>query len=137
MQEIILANTRFFPPWRRDVWMCSSGKTLETLLKTLFHGIDLFLTFYLCILAFLFYFTLVLYPYSYFNSAVLMLGPFDIIGGLIKALVFGFLIGLISCYHGLRTKAGAKGVGESTTLAVVTNLIVIFVVNYFLSLMLF
>ena len=27
-------------------------------------------------------------PYSYFNSAILMLGPFDIIGGLIKALIF-------------------------------------------------
>ena len=62
---------------------------------------------------------------------------FDIIGGLIKALIFGFLIGIISCYQGLNTKAGAKGVGESTTLAVVTSMISIFVSNYFLSLILF
>ncbi len=76
-------------------------------------------------------------PYAYINSAVLMLSPFDVIGGLIKALCFGFLIGIISCYHGLKTKSGAKGVGESTTLAVVQTLICIFVLNYFLSFVLF
>jgi len=75
--------------------------------------------------------------HAYFHSASLMLSSFDIIGGLIKAVIFGFLIGLISCYRGLNTKGGAKGVGDSTTIAVVHSLMSIFVVNYFLSLVLF
>ena len=76
-------------------------------------------------------------PNAYFSSAINMLEPFDIIGGLIKALVFGFLIGVIGCYQGLNTKAGAKGVGISTTHAVVKTIISIFVVNYFLSYLFF
>ncbi|MBI59619.1 hypothetical protein CL657_00200 [bacterium] len=76
-------------------------------------------------------------PNAYFNSALTMLDSFDIIGGLIKALVFGFLIGLISCFEGLNTKAGAKGVGISTTRAVVSTIISIFIVNFFLSYVLF
>ncbi|RAP29886.1 ABC transporter permease [Candidatus Marinamargulisbacteria bacterium SCGC AG-343-D04] len=76
-------------------------------------------------------------PYAYFKSATIMLSHFDIIGGLIKAIVFGFLIGLISCYKGLNAKSGAKGVGKATTQAVVTNLICIFISNYFLSFILF
>ncbi|MBH38091.1 hypothetical protein CL658_03565 [bacterium] len=76
-------------------------------------------------------------PNAYFNSAITMLQPFDIVGGLIKALVFGFLIGLIACYQGLNAKAGAKGVGISTTRAVVNTIIAIFIVNFFLSYVLF
>tara|TARA_B100000427_G_scaffold6109_1_gene5718 strand:+ start:3309 stop:4070 length:762 start_codon:yes stop_codon:yes gene_type:complete len=76
-------------------------------------------------------------PNAYFNSALTMLDSFDIIGGLIKALVFGFLIGIISCFEGLNTKAGAKGVGISTTRAVVSTIISIFIVNFFLSYVLF
>jgi phospholipid/cholesterol/gamma-HCH transport system permease protein len=72
-------------------------------------------------------------PYLYFDSASNMLRVADIMGGLVKAVFFGFLISLISSYMGLRTKAGAKGVGEMTTRAVVISLVVIFVVNYFLS----
>ena len=76
-------------------------------------------------------------PNAYFNSAIIMLEPFDIVGGLLKAIIFGFLIGLISCYHGLNTKSGSKGVGQSTTKAVVQTIISIFIVNYFLSFMLY
>lgn len=72
-------------------------------------------------------------PNAYFNSAIIMLEPFDIVGGLIKALIFGFVIGLISCFHGLNTQSGSKGVGKSTTKAVVQTIICIFILNYFLS----
>jgi len=76
-------------------------------------------------------------PYAYFYSAQTMLMPFDILGGLIKAVVFGFVIGLVSCDQGLRTTNGAKGVGQSTMKAVVVSMILVFILNYFMSLILF
>ncbi len=76
-------------------------------------------------------------PYSYFQSADTMLNAFDIVSGLIKAFFFGLVISLIGCYTGLNAKAGAKGVGLTTTHAVVVSLIVIFILNYFLSVILF
>ena len=72
-------------------------------------------------------------PYAYFDAAQKMLYPLDIYGGLFKAVLFGLAISLISCYVGLNAKAGAKGVGEVTTKAVVFSLIAIFILNYFLS----
>ena len=44
----------------------------------------------------------------------------DIIGGMVKPLVFAFLMGVIACHKGLRTEGGTAGVGLSTTSAVVT-----------------
>ncbi len=76
-------------------------------------------------------------PASYFDSADSMLRTFDITGGIIKSLVFGFCIGIIGCYMGLSTTSGAKGVGEYTTKAVVYSLITIFIVNYLLSVAIF
>ena len=75
--------------------------------------------------------------YAYFNSAENMLNLADIYGGLIKAVFFGFVVSIISCYMGLSTYGGAKGVGVNTTRAVVISLIVIFILNYFLSLVIF
>lgn len=72
-------------------------------------------------------------PNTYFESAQTMLHIQDISGGLMKGLFFGFCIALISAYMGLSARSGAKGVGEVTTKAVVVSLIVIFVLNYFLS----
>jgi phospholipid/cholesterol/gamma-HCH transport system permease protein len=76
-------------------------------------------------------------PYSYFSSAEMMLGTLDIYGGLIKAFFFGLVVSLISSYIGLKTHGGAKGVGEATTKAVVISLIAVFVLNYFLSLVIY
>jgi len=44
----------------------------------------------------------------------------DIITGVLKSLMFGFLIATIACYRGLTVKGGAAGVGTSTTSSVVT-----------------
>lgn len=76
-------------------------------------------------------------PFSYFDSADSMLKTIDITGGILKSVVFGFCIGIIGCYMGLSTTAGAKGVGEHTTKAVVYSLITIFIVNYLLSVAIF
>lgn len=57
----------------------------------------------------------------------------DLINTMIKAGIFGGLVAVIGCSWGLTTDGGAKGVGESTTAAVVTALLSIFVFNFFLS----
>ncbi len=77
-------------------------------------------------------------PQSIFvNSARNFLEYWDIISAMIKAVVFGGLIAVIGCSWGLTTTGGAKGVGQSTTTAVVTALLAIFIANFFLSWLMF
>jgi phospholipid/cholesterol/gamma-HCH transport system permease protein len=62
--------------------------------------------------------------------------PEDAVTGLIKAVVYGAMIGLISCYKGMRCREGAQGVGRATTEAVVYSSITILISNFFLTLFL-
>ncbi len=57
----------------------------------------------------------------------------DIVGGLIKALIFGSIIAVVSCRQGFSTTNGAEGVGRSTTNAVVYSFMSILVSDYFLT----
>ena len=57
----------------------------------------------------------------------------DVVTGLIKAAVFGFIITLMGCYHGFNSRGGAQGVGRATTYAVVNSAILIFASNYVLT----
>ena len=57
----------------------------------------------------------------------------DIVGGVIKPLFFGLIIGSISCYKGLSTTEGTVGVGRSTTSAVVISSITVIIFDFFLS----
>lgn len=57
----------------------------------------------------------------------------DVMSGLVKAAVFGFIVTLMGCYHGFHSQRGAQGVGIATTNAVVTASILILVFNYFLT----
>jgi phospholipid/cholesterol/gamma-HCH transport system permease protein len=57
----------------------------------------------------------------------------EIIGGLIKPTVFGFIIAIIGCYKGLSTVGGTVGVGRSTTQSVVIASILIIAVDFLLS----
>jgi phospholipid/cholesterol/gamma-HCH transport system permease protein len=61
----------------------------------------------------------------------------DLCSASIKAVVFGGLIAVIGTSWGLTTTGGAKGVGQSTTTAVVTALMAIFIINFFLSWLMF
>jgi phospholipid/cholesterol/gamma-HCH transport system permease protein len=76
-------------------------------------------------------------PYSFIYSIQTLVQPWDIISTVIKAVVFGGVIAVIGCNWGLTTTGGAKGVGQSTTAAVVTSLIGIFAANVILSWVLF
>jgi phospholipid/cholesterol/gamma-HCH transport system permease protein len=61
----------------------------------------------------------------------------DIVSGLLKAVVFGGIIGLMGCYNGFRTFGGAQGVGKATMHAVVSSCILVLITNYFLATVLF
>lgn len=73
----------------------------------------------------------------FIDSAHKFLDIWDICTAIIKAFCFGALIAVIGCSWGLTTTGGAKGVGQSTTTAVVTALLAIFIVNFFLSWVMF
>lgn len=76
-------------------------------------------------------------PVQYMETAQQLVKLWDIYGGLLKTFIFGMVISIIACYKGLNAKGGAKGVGEATTSSVVTSLISLFILNYFLSILFF
>jgi phospholipid/cholesterol/gamma-HCH transport system permease protein len=57
----------------------------------------------------------------------------DVVSGLAKAAVFGFLVALMGCYHGYNSKGGAQGVGSATTAAVVSASVLILAFDYVLT----
>jgi phospholipid/cholesterol/gamma-HCH transport system permease protein len=73
----------------------------------------------------------------FLDSARTFLTIWDIFSCPLKGLVFGALIAIIGCNCGLTTTGGAKGVGQSTTTAVVSSILAIIVVDFFLSWVMF
>lgn len=61
----------------------------------------------------------------YFEMASALLGPRDLLSGLLKALVFAVIICTVSCYEGFGTEGGAAGVGRATTRSVVSSFLLI------------
>src|ERR671912_2757284 len=57
----------------------------------------------------------------------------DLIGGIVKPIVFSLIIGAIACRQGLNTEGGTVGVGRSTTRAVVNASIIVIIADYFLA----
>lgn len=72
-------------------------------------------------------------PVSFLSQSWDALEPIDVISGLVKASVFGFLVTIMGCYHGYNSDRGASGVGAATTYAVVTASILILISNYILT----
>ncbi len=70
---------------------------------------------------------------AYVNNTVDFLEPWDVSSGLIKAAVFGFIVALMGCYHGMNSGRGAQGVGKATTNAVVSASILILAANFALT----
>lgn len=69
---------------------------------------------------------------SYY-TVLLWLTPEDLFSGLAKTFVFGIIIAMVGCYHGLNTSGGAEGVGKATTKAVVAGSVLILISDYFLT----
>lgn len=74
---------------------------------------------------------------SYLINSFKYLESIDVISGLVKAEVFGFIISIISCYSGYSSDKGAKGVGTATTSAVVISSVLILFSNYLLTALFF
>ncbi len=72
-------------------------------------------------------------PVTYVNQSINNTEVTDIWYGLTKALVFGAVVGLIGCYKGFNTQGGAEGVGKATTGAVVVSCMLILILDYLLS----
>lgn len=69
------------------------------------------------------------YQQSLFYTIVIA----DILDGLVKASLFGIVFVSVACFQGLRTTGGTEGVGQTTTRAVVTGSILVFVTNFFIT----
>ncbi len=63
----------------------------------------------------------------YYHDIIDFIRSEDIAHGLIKCVVFGIIIALISCYKGFTTEGGAEGVGKATTQSVVISMVLILV----------
>lgn len=72
-------------------------------------------------------------PSVYIESAKVGVSTSDILGGIIKPIVFGMIIALVACYKGLNTTGGTAGVGRSTTNAVVMASVNVIIADFFLS----
>jgi phospholipid/cholesterol/gamma-HCH transport system permease protein len=70
---------------------------------------------------------------QYFHTAYQTLLFPDVLQGLVKPLVFGFIIATIGCYYGMNTRGGTQGVGRSTTQAVVVSSVLIIAVDFVIS----
>ena len=76
-------------------------------------------------------------PANYINTTINELQTIDVVTGLVKGAVFGFIIALMGCYNGYKSKGGAQGVGAATTNAVVSSSILILICNYIITGMIF
>ncbi len=76
-------------------------------------------------------------PGLFYNGMVKSVSLSDLGSGLIKTVIFGVTIGLVSAYKGFTTRRGAEGVGRTTTEAVVMCSVLILVWDYILTSMLF
>ena len=74
---------------------------------------------------------------NYIHNTFISMSMWDVMSGLIKGAVFGFVICLMGCYQGFSSKGGAEGVGRATTNSVVTSSIVILLLAGILTFVLF
>ena len=75
--------------------------------------------------------------FTYTNSIKMLAEFYDVFGGMLKSCVFGAIIAIVGCYKGLNAPNGAEGVGLATTASVVLSIILIFIFNYFLSIVIY
>ncbi|MGP1272355.1 MAG: MlaE family ABC transporter permease [Phycisphaerales bacterium] len=70
---------------------------------------------------------------QFWQYSAALVSWFDLFNGIFKSLIFGFAIGVISCFKGFHCRPGAAGVGRATTDSFVTNFIAIIALNLVLA----
>jgi len=71
--------------------------------------------------------------YQYWHTAYQSLAYNDVVMGLVKPILFGFIIASVGCYYGMTAKGGTQGVGRATTQAVVVASVLIVVTDFFVT----
>jgi phospholipid/cholesterol/gamma-HCH transport system permease protein len=74
---------------------------------------------------------------GFFEDLRQVVEPGDVFNGLFKSFIFALAIGIISCHQGLITRGGPRGIGRSVTKAVVNSIVLILILDYFLTRLLF
>lgn len=72
-------------------------------------------------------------PVQFWHRAVNSLDFSDIMQGMVKPVVFGFILATVGCYYGLTVRGGTQGVGRATTQAVVAASMMILAMDFFLG----
>lgn len=72
-------------------------------------------------------------PIMYINSLTQFMYFIDYAEGLVKPVIFGFIIAMMGCYTGLNTSGGAAGVGEAAKRTVVLSSVSILVTDFFIA----
>ena len=67
---------------------------------------------------------------TFWEGARLFFRPYDVFFGLVKSVVFGFVITSIACHTGYQARGGASGVGEATTRAAVLGCVFVLLADY-------
>ena len=70
---------------------------------------------------------------QFWNQAYQNLVAQDVTMGLVKPVIFGFIIATVGCYYGITARGGTQGVGRATTQAMVASSVLIIVVDFFLT----
>jgi phospholipid/cholesterol/gamma-HCH transport system permease protein len=71
--------------------------------------------------------------HQFWEHTLKFVGAWEVLSGLVKSIVFGGVLALVSCFRGFRTRAGAEGVGRSATEAFVFSFLVILILDFFLA----
>lgn len=69
----------------------------------------------------------------YFNNLREVVEFSDVLNGIFKSFIFAMVIGLVCCHQGLQTIGGPRGVGRTVTKAVVNSIVMILILDYFLT----
>jgi phospholipid/cholesterol/gamma-HCH transport system permease protein len=69
---------------------------------------------------------------QYVTEVLRVLTPHDVVPATLKTVVFGYLIGVTGCYHGLHASGGTEGVGRAATRGVVGSIFLVLVADVLL-----
>jgi phospholipid/cholesterol/gamma-HCH transport system permease protein len=71
--------------------------------------------------------------HQYYRSYLYAVQIRDVVDGIIKSFAFGIIVVSIACYKGLACRGGTEEVGKTTTAAVVTGSLAVFIANFFIT----